>query len=185
MRQRQLGQLEHAEHVGTEGLLPLLRVDVLETITGCCSAALLTRMSSLPNCASVCRRPCGRHRGRPRHRRRSGSAGRVARRPCVSARHPGVGRGRDGHVGTFAGEQHRHRAADTTVAGDDGDLAGELAGRLVSSPRYSGRGFISPSLPGSACFCGVGSGWLMENPPSGVVSLSSEDWNAARKFLRR
>ncbi len=57
----------------------------------------------------------------------------------------------DGHVGTFAGEQHRHRAADTTVAtGDDGDLAGELAGRLVVLPAILRPRVHQPFLAG---FC--------------------------------
>jgi hypothetical protein len=56
----------------------------------------------------------------------------------------------DGHVGAFAGEQHRHRPADAAVpTGDQGDLAGQLAAALVLGPggvRLGGHLLLDPGL---------------------------------------
>ena len=56
----------------------------------------------------------------------------------------------DGHLGAFAGEQHRHRPADAAVpAADQGDLPASLPVPCRRGPG-AGSGGISCSIPGCA-----------------------------------
>ena len=95
------------------------------SLSGCCSPALLTRMSSRPKLSTIC---CDRALAEALVAEVAGDGD----RPAALLLDDRLGlRGvvmlaqiEDGDVGAFAGEQRRDRAADAAVgAGDERDLA--------------------------------------------------------------
>ena len=107
-------------------------------LAGCCSAALLTRMSSRPK-RRIVRRIARRQKGScpmsPGTRRHSWpvsstSSAVVRASSCSLQIH-------DRDIGAFAGEGNRHRLADAAIAaGDERDAAGQtFAGRRLRANR--------------------------------------------------
>ena len=133
MRQRGLGHLEHAEDIGAEGLLPLLFADVFQAFLRMLFGRVIDQNVELAELGPrlvdnlAADFAIGHIAGEGQALAAllfDHAAGFVSVLVLIEIENR--------HIGAFASEQHRHRAANTAVAaGDDCNLALQFAGRLV------------------------------------------------------